>query len=406
MRSLRRPSHRESFEYLRSWGTNFVKNTEEQIKDVTVRVEHDLKAGASLGISDVLNLGAEGVRTLSEEKRFDVHRRGQEVLNSIQVNKLASLFKALDEDILDDPKKRYYIILDKLDENWVEDETRYRLIRALIEIMRDFNSKVTNAKIIIALRSDLFERVLRATTDSGFQGEKYRGLCLPLIWDKSSMINLVDLRVNELVQRRWTTQPMSHADILRGTVTKHKEKPLDYMLDRTLMRPRDIIAFFNACMVFAAKESEIYPTTIVRTEPVYSEQRLDSLADEWSADYPLLREICGLLKKRPISFPLSSITDDHLEELCLRLADRLSLPTTEDAQCLDDFFRSRIGGAELRTALARILYRVGAVGLKPESYSQIAWSFNGPPEFPAEQLSYDSKMYPHKMLWRALGIVA
>ena len=170
------------------------------------------------------------------------------------------------------------------------------------------------------------------------------------------------------------------------------------------MRPRDIIAFFNACIMQVAKEPVINLPALVRTESIYSEQRLQSLTDEWSVEYPLLREICNLLKKRQISFRLSEITDDQLSDLCLRIVERLSLPDTEDARCLDDFYRGTIDGSELRIALVQVLYRVGAIGLKPESYSQINWSYSGLPEIPSSQLDEDSKVYPHKMLWRTLGI--
>jgi hypothetical protein len=94
------------------------------------------------------------------------------------------------------PKKRYYILIDQLDENWADDATRYRLIRALIETMSGLNRKVRQAKVVIALRTDLFEQVLTNTTDSGFQGEKYRGHVLVLTWKRKALEELLDRRVS------------------------------------------------------------------------------------------------------------------------------------------------------------------------------------------------------------------
>lgn len=406
MNVLRKRAHKEAFEYLGSWGTNFIENTGRQVRDVTLRIENNLQASAGMDIADVLKLGAEGAKTLSEEQRYSVRQRGQDVLNRIQVNKLTTLFRALDEDLLVDKQKKYYIVLDRLDENWVDDETRYRLLRTLIEVMRDYNSKVEMGKVIISLRTDLFDRILQATTDSGFQGEKYRSLCLPVTWDHRALTRLIDQRINELVKSRWTGRLVTHSDVLVGTVGKKKEQPIEYMVDRTLMRPQDIITFFNICVTVADSEPVIHPRLISKIESTYSQQRLDSLADEWSTEYPLLGELWTLLKARPMSFSLKDITTHQLEDVCLKNAEHLALPETEDAVVLEKFFRSEISDSLLRVSLVQILYRVGVLGLKPETYSQISWSYDGSPELTFNQITDDSKVYIHKMLWRALGTLA
>ncbi|MGB8346039.1 MAG: hypothetical protein WCD86_14225, partial [Ktedonobacteraceae bacterium] len=152
---LRKKAHKDAFAYLNIWGTSFWETTENRIQEITRRIETDLKATADVNIHDFINLGIEGVNKLSEEQRREITQRGQEVINRTQMSKLSLLFQALDEEILTDPKKKYLIIIDCLDENWADDSIRYRLIRALIETMREINSKIRFAKVIIALRSDL-----------------------------------------------------------------------------------------------------------------------------------------------------------------------------------------------------------------------------------------------------------
>ena len=78
MSLLRKEAHKDAFDYLRSWGTNFIASTEKQVRDVTARVETDLRANSSMSVSDVFSLGVEGASRLSEEKRFEIHQRGQE----------------------------------------------------------------------------------------------------------------------------------------------------------------------------------------------------------------------------------------------------------------------------------------------------------------------------------------
>lgn len=85
----------------------------------------------------------------------------------------------------------------------MDDVRRYRLIRALIETMRDLNQRVSQVKVIIALRTDLFQRVLQATTDAGFQDEKYQGLTLPVTWDRPALVQLLDKRIDQLFRHRY-----------------------------------------------------------------------------------------------------------------------------------------------------------------------------------------------------------
>ena len=74
---------------------------------------------------------------------------------------------------------------------------------ALIQNARDF-IKVKNAKLIVALRRDLIERVFRITRESGFQEEKYQSFYLPLTWSKAQILEVLDRRINQLVKRAYT----------------------------------------------------------------------------------------------------------------------------------------------------------------------------------------------------------
>ncbi len=75
-------------------------------------------------------------------------------------------------DLSDSDIKSYYILIDKLDERWVDDSIRFKMIRALIDALKQFK-KIRNLKIIADLRSDVLERVVQETGDLGFQREKF-----------------------------------------------------------------------------------------------------------------------------------------------------------------------------------------------------------------------------------------
>jgi hypothetical protein len=102
---------------------------------------------------------------------------------------------------------------------------------------------VSQAKIIIALRWDLLDRVYRITRDNGFQEEKYESLYLTVDWSRSDLLALLEKRINFLIKRRYTDQRVTYGEILPSRVGQ--EKGPDYFIERTLMRPRDAISFFN-----------------------------------------------------------------------------------------------------------------------------------------------------------------
>ena len=405
---LRKKAHLEAFEYLNTWGTTFWETTEDRIKEITKKIETDLKASADISIHDFIKMGVEGSKHLSEEQRREITQRGQEVINKVQMSKLSSLFNALDEEILTKPQKRYFIIIDRLDEDWVDDFTRYRLIRALIETTRELNSKVRFAKVVIALRADLLDRVLRATTDSGFQDEKYRGLCLPIYWNRSELTNLLDARISELVRHRYTNQLVTHGDLLPKSIGVKKEVTINYMLDRTLLRPRDVITFFNCCVSNAEDEPKIKVEQLLNAEGQYSHLRMRSLADEWSIHYPYLTSICNLLKKRTPSFKLMEIEDEDLLELCIDVLGSEPTRVSEDVERINIYYNSSSKNKAkiLRAWVAEILYKVGIVGLKTDPFKGVAWSNNGMDIISSVDIDDDTVIQIHKMVWRELGIAS
>ncbi len=124
-------------------------------------------------------------KKLTEEQIHDVKKRANEVVSRLQIQKLNEILSLLAEYSFDDPQKNYYIIIDQLDDNWAENDTRYKFIRALIEEIKVFR-KIKNIKIIAALRLDLLRSVFNITRGSGFQEEKYESYILDIKMDLST----------------------------------------------------------------------------------------------------------------------------------------------------------------------------------------------------------------------------
>lgn len=202
---------------------------------------------------------------------------GQKVVSGDQIRNLEAIMRILNDLLSQNRQKTYHIVIDRLDEDWIDSPLRLRLIRALIENGRDFfNSE--NIKVIIALRTDLVQRVYKVTRDAGFQEEKYKSFHMNLSWSKRDMIELLDKRINAMVKRRYTTQDVSHADVLMRDSDDPEEISgdyiLDYMIHRTLYRPRDLISFFNTCIAQSDGNATIDFATIQNAEEGYSRELL------------------------------------------------------------------------------------------------------------------------------------
>jgi len=169
---------RKALEYFREWGDKFWIDTDAHLREITLKLERDTKASIGGDYSGIA-LNAEYAKKLTEEQVHDVKKRATEVVSSLQIQKLNEILSLLAEYSFDDPQKKYVIIIDQLDENWAENETRYKFIRALIEEIKVFR-KIKNIKIIVALRLDLLRSVFNLTRSSGFQEEKYESYILDI----------------------------------------------------------------------------------------------------------------------------------------------------------------------------------------------------------------------------------
>jgi dsRNA-specific ribonuclease len=122
----------EAVKYLEDWGKTFWENTEFRVKEITQKVEESLskEAAAKLGvkIAEIQGKEASSVDFTAEQKS-ELVVRGQNVISQAQVHDLHRIPKLIDA-VLGDRQQRYYIVIDGLDENWVDERLRYRLIMA------------------------------------------------------------------------------------------------------------------------------------------------------------------------------------------------------------------------------------------------------------------------------------
>ena len=394
----------EAFQYLNQWGTKFWTTTEERIKETTTVLEKELTANVGFSASQLVTVKAGGKLNLSEQETKEFKKRGEDIINNIQMSRLSTILESLDEDILTDPVRRYIITVDRLDEKWVDEQIRCKLIRGLIETIRDFNNRVKHAKIIIALRSDLIDRIYKVTSDSGFQQEKYSSLNLEIYWNREDLIRLLDERVQRLVRHRYTKQIVTLKDILPGSIGRlsSNQSLIDYLLDRTLMRPRDAIEYLNLCLTEAVNAEVITPQIIQSVEFKHSQQRIDALTYEWSFKIPNLIIMTRFLKGFPPHFKLDKLSQTFFDGMCLELMTNGK--EGEDLEIFQKYFCEQISLIDLRRFYIESLYTIGIFGIKLETHMSTLWSQKGPITLSASTLNDDVALSIHKTFWRVLGV--
>jgi hypothetical protein len=142
----------------------------------------------------------------------------------------------------------------------------------------------------------------------------------------------LDLRIDKLVKSQYTKQKATQKDLLRP-IHLDKKKPnlaIEYMIERTPLRPRDLIQFFNLCIMFSDEKPMIDANNLINAEGNYSRQRFRVLVDEWVGIYPNLELLAGILRNRKPSFRVKDSTLTNIEQHCLKSATLLEAVSGDD----------------------------------------------------------------------------
>ncbi len=220
-------------------------------------------------------------------------------------------------------------------------------------------------------------------------------------WTHVQLRQLIDKRVQALLREQFTNRVVGTADVFPNKV--NGSDAFEYMCDRSLGRPRDIILFVNGCLDLVEGKASIPASIIKEAESEYSRQRLRSLGDEWSSDFPHFVQATRLLNGRPGSFKVSDVATTDLDNFILNVctdlpADsplyRLATELTDGKRTYHSFV----------TYLVKMFYRTGIVGVKPDAFNETQWAFREKTSISDGQINEGSALYIHQMVWRALGV--
>ena len=403
------PKHKQTLDYIKNNGNTFWKTTDEILKEITSGFERAAKLSldgkAGIDISEISSHIGYGEKISAGERSIIEKRITSEIskLNISDLNKSLSLI----DEIMSNNKKQIYICIDDLDTDWVSTKIKYQLIESLINASKAFG-KIKNAKIIIALRSDVFDRVIRDSKSEGLQPDKIKGRTISITWNNTELYDLIETRINELFKWRYIKSGIGFYDIFPEN---HRgQRTIDYIIERTLKRPRDCIAFINEILDHSAGHTQITSRVISGAEATYSRQRQEALCYEWRSVHTCLNKYLSLLQgKSGSNSVIDLISKEMADDLYIDLID-----LNESGVRLDDLFeilgryqkRSSIKSRLIESCykMAEILFKSGAIKIKLRKGDAFLTPYEGPSIIVNEQFTEDSTYQVHPMLWRSLGI--
>ena len=397
----------ECIRYLKNWSKSFWIDTDIQVKEITDKIELLFKAGLSVGLGKT-NANWNESEKWDETQKFEIKKILQKVVSDIQIGQLSRVFQVVNDIINKNKQKKYYILIDDLDLRWADKRVQNQLIRSLIESIKNFR-QIRQLKIIIALRNDVFERVMIDTIDSGFQQEKYESYICRLKWSNKEIEQLISSRISKLYKMKYTREKIGFYDVFQKEIRNHPT--LMYIVGRTLLRPRDAIAFINACFKEADGQNTVSPKVIQSAELIYSRQRLNALVEEWQSLHPGIQHVISVLENKKEKFSISEII---IQELIETVILKISVDSYEYKDVLiklcDSYISAdnKISSASqlfsIASQIMSILYKIGAIGLKPIKAHPVQWSYQNNPSIFPNQITLDAEAWVHPMLWKAVGI--
>lgn len=189
-------------------------------------------------------------------------------------------------------KDSVWLLIDNLDKGWPTrgtDSADILLLRGLLEatrkLQRQMEGRDVDFRCLVFLRTDVFEHLLSETPDKG------KDTAIRLDWDDPAVFQ-------EIVRKRIETSTgVSGAfrEIWPEVAESHigAEDSFNYLLDRTLMRPRDLLTFLQRAVEVALNRGhrKVMADDIRQAENSYSEDMLLALDFEVKDTSPGMEDV-------------------------------------------------------------------------------------------------------------------
>lgn len=380
----------KAIKYMETWSNDFWQQTEMLVKSFEENIQKKFADSVNIDI-EAIKMGMSDEKFRSESFVYEAKNKAESIISNSQVIELLDIIEIMKTDLFNNHQRKYYIVIDDLDKEWVEDSIRLDLIGAMIDVIKEFR-QLTGVKIIISLRENLNEIVFLKHEHKGLQREKLKPLYSFLSWNDKELKNLIDKRLKILSEDQFNIKEAFYEE-RRG----HK-KGFEYILNRTFYRPRDIISFLNHIIENSNNKTYFTNDIISKAEPSYSLDRFQALEDEWNENYGKISYLCDFLKGSFNGFQLKSISEEKFADIYLE--DKFKDFFRGDLKkAVNDWKSDTINFQSFLKKVIYILYRIGVIGVKKGPSYQTAFYYTKEILIEKSDISNNSKFYIHPSLY-------
>ncbi|MVF12260.1 ATPase [Ketobacter sp. MCCC 1A13808] len=215
-----------------------------------------------------------------------------------------------------------YICFDRVDEAWddVSYDSSKRVIAGLVSASDSITAQYNGLiRPIVFLREDIFD--VLSINDAN----KLREDCGALLhWAKPSLANLMLRRINYYATSSGVDMVEDLDSMFDKKEMRQRTRPFNYLLKRTMMRPRDLISimgkiiqtmrekaddpFADGKLTFEKLEAE----SIYSAEPGYSDWLKQEILDEWGVQKPVIVQLFNAIQNNAST---NFTSDDLAREL-------------------------------------------------------------------------------------------
>ncbi len=222
-------------------------------------------------------------------------------------------------------RRRVLVLVDELDRGWDASEDAKAFVAGLFQACVSMNTRNPHLRVLVSLRRQLYDSIPSLYEDA----QKYRDIIEVINWDELSLLELVAKRIRFSVpDLAGASDQGAWSAVFAETLDYRQAKSLNYMIDRTLYRPREIIQFCSDALEESRKRrlQPINYPVISSAELAYSEERTKDIAAEYRFQFPGLQSVFEVFRGRTYSFDR-----DDLELLCLGISTG-EYRTSDDAK--------------------------------------------------------------------------
>lgn len=264
--------------------TNQSNKKIKKLKKFMLKNEFDLKLDTNRIIESSLEKGIKGNLTINKGVFEGLLEKIKKCTSKEEPGKYHEYIDDLETVIIDIIKEEWksknyiYIIFDELDNINDFNKDTYNILLNLIKVSNDLNNnwgKKVNIKILIGMRLDIFLKL-----NSTYTNKIKEDSGIVLSWGKSENYDspLFQMIFHKMRVQDEELKPLSNDEIRRKIFYNHKFRlhnkkfTVDkYILGKTLLRPRDIISFFNKAKYICGEKEVLTPSDLQKISEDFSE---------------------------------------------------------------------------------------------------------------------------------------